>query len=329
MAHFEQERHVELVAGANQLFVITNRMIDAVIPAELPHVNVFVVNVVAQDDPKQDTLARVATIADLTTIPIGRDPGIAAPGPDGTQFLSASWTQSYDTLETALNAAQVFRDRVNQLIVDWGSFTTSFDAPDPTPAIYTFPATDTSQKTALIQAYKVAKQDRYQKQIDKTAADAALSAAQADLTYKQSLVSDLLSTAALATQLSSEVSSLSGYLSNLLASGTTFAGNNPGGVGLAAFQTALNTATSQSAQATAYVSDAASLSALIAAYQAARSTDVTTASAAVAAATTDQATKAAALTAAQSTETTALAAVIAICPDFDKHSVPFVDDNEP
>ena len=133
MAHFEQERHVELVAGANQLFSITSRMIDAVIPTELPHLNVFVVTVNAVADPKQDTLARIATIADLTILPIGRDPGIAAPGPDGIQFLASAWTQTYEDLQTALDGAQVFRDRVNKLITDWNSFDTTFSAPDPTP----------------------------------------------------------------------------------------------------------------------------------------------------------------------------------------------------
>ncbi len=329
MAHFEQERHVELVAGANQLFSITSRMLDAAIPTELPHLNVFVVNVVATDDPKQDTLARIATIADLTLLPIGRDPGIAAPGPDGIQFLTSAWTQTYEDLQTALDGAQVFRDRVNKLITDWNSFDTSFNAPDPTPAIYVFPATDTSQKTQLIAAYKTAKQDRYQKQIDKANADAALTRAQADLTYKQSLVSSFSSTASLATQVSSEMSTLSTDFSNLKAAGTTFAAANPGGTGISTFQTALNLAAQQAAQAAGYVSDAASLSSLIAAYQTARASDVTTASAAVATATTDQATKAQALTTALSTEATALAAVYAVCPDFDKHSICFVDDTEP
>lgn len=329
MAHFEQERHVELVAGANQLFSITNRMIDALIPTQLPHLNIFVITVNAVDDAKQDTLARIATIADLTVIPIGRDQGIAAPGPDGIQFLSSAWTQTYEDLQTALDGAQVFRDRVNKLITDWNSFDTSFNAPDPAPALYTFPTTDTSQKTQLIAAYKTAKQDRYQKQIDKTNADAALARAQSDYTYKQSLVSGLTPISSLATQVSSEMSTLSGYFSTLKAAGTTFAGNNPGGTGIAAFQAALNAAASQSAQATAYVADAASLAALISSYQTARATDVTTAATTVATATADQATKAQALTSAQATEATALAAVLAVCPDFDKHSIPFVDDTEP
>ena len=85
MALLKQERHVELVTGANEAFVITTLMANASIPAQLPHLNVFVIAVADVDDPKQDSLARVARIADLTTLPIGRSAGIAAPGPTITQ----------------------------------------------------------------------------------------------------------------------------------------------------------------------------------------------------------------------------------------------------
>lgn len=329
MATFKQTRDVELVAGGDQSFVIINEMSAAAIPAELPHLSVFVVNVVDEFDPKQDTLARVATLADLTSIPQGRDLGIASPGPDGIQFLSATWIASYATLETALDAAQAFRDRVNALIVDWVSFRTNFNAPSPTPAVYTFPAADTSPKTTLINAYKAAKQDRYQKQIAKTTADATVSAAQADLTYKQGLVNGIGTIASGATVNQSEMSALAGYLSTLQAAGTTFAGTNPSGVGLAAFQSALTLAASQSANGVAYVADATTLLATITTYQSTRQGEVTTAAAAVTAATIDQGSKAQALTAALAVEAAALTAVLAACPDFNKHSIPFVDDTEP
>lgn len=329
MATFKQTREVELVAGANQLFVIQNEMAAAAIPSELPNLSVFVVNVVDVLDPKQDTLARVANIADLTLIPEGRDPGIAAPGPDGIQFLSASWTASYETLETALDAAQAFRDRVNKLIVDWQSFRTSFSAPTPTPAVYTFPATDTSPKTTLITAYKVAKQDRYQKQLAKTAADSTLAAAQADATYKQGLVSSIAPVASAAVSNQSEMAQLAGFFSTLQAAGTTFVGANPGGVGLAAFQSALTLAASQGALAVAFGADAGTLLALITTYQSARQGESVTATSVATTATIDQISKAQALAAAVALETAALAAVLAICPDFNKHSIPFVDDTEP
>lgn len=329
MATFDQTRHVELIAGGDQAFVIENEMKAAAIPSELPHVSVFLVNVVDVFDPKQDTLARVATIADLTQVPIGRDAGIAAPGGDGIQFLSAEWTATYPTLETALDAAQAFRDRVNKLVVDWQTFRTQFDAPSPTPATYTFPATDTSPKTTLINAYKVAKQDRYQKQLAKDAADATLAAAQADSTYKQSLVDEIAPIASGAVTNQIEMSQVVGFFSTLQAAGTTFAGANPSGTGIAAFQAALTLAASQGASATAFVADAGTLLALTTTYQSARQGEAVTASSVVTTATIDQISKSQALTAAIALETAALAAVLVVCPDFDKHSIPFVDDTEP
>lgn len=329
MAVFEQERHVELVAGANQLFSITNRMVSATIPAQLPHLNVFVINIVEDDDPKQDTLARVATLADLTEIPIGRDAGITAPGPDGKQFLSPVWTATYETLEEGLDAAQAFRDRVNKLITDWVSFRTNFNAPDPSPAQYTFPAADTSQKTVLIAAYTAAKQDRYQKQLAKTEADAVLARAQADYTYKQGLVSQLSSIVSAATQNATQMSTASGYFATLKAAGDTFAAANPTGVGILAFQTALTTAAQQHAEFISYIGDATALSTSINTYLANRQADVVAAQTAVNNATTDQATKVTQLTAAQALEASTLAAVLAVCPDFDKNSIPFVPDTEP
>lgn len=329
MAMFDQTRHVELVAGGDQVFIIENEMKAAAIPAELPHLSVFVINVVDVFDPKQDTLARVATIADLTLVPIGRDAGIASPGADGLQFLSAAWTASYDTLETGLNAAQAFRDRVNKLVVDWQTFRTQFNAPNPTPAIYTFPTTDTSLRTTLINTYKVVKQDRYQKQLAKTSADTVLTTTQTDSTYKQGLVTGIAPIASGAVTNQTEMSQVTGFLSTLQAAGTTFTVANPAGVGIVTFQAALTLAASQGAQAVAFGADASALLGLVGTYQSARQSDATTAATAVFSAIANQTAKAQALSAAVAIETAALAAVLAVCPDFDKHSIPFVDDTEP
>ena len=329
MATFDQTRHVELVAGGDQAFVIENEMKAAAIPSELPHLSVFLVNVVDVFDPKQDMLARVATLADLTLVPIGRDVGIATPSGDGIQFLTATWIASYDTLETALDAAQAFRDRVNKLVVDWQTFRTEFNAPSPTPAVYTFPAADTSPKTVLINTYKVAKQDRYQKQIAKDASDTALVAAQTDNTYKQGLFSNMVPIVAAVTTNQSEMSQVIGFFTTLQAAGTTFAGANPSGTGIVTFQAALTLAAAQSAQAIAFAADAGTLLGLVGTYQNARQSDASAATTALTAATADQIAKTQALTAAIALETAALAAVLVICPDFDKHSIPFVDDTEP
>lgn len=324
---FSQERHVELVAGAAEAFVVTSLAVSASIPADVPHLNVFVMTVVDVTDPKQDVLARVAQIADLSTIPQGRDAGLDAPGPDGIQFLSATCVLSYGTLETALDGAQAVRDRVSALVVDWQNFRTNFNAPTPTPAIYVFPLVSVSQKAALIQTYKTAKQDRYQKQIDKTAADATLARANTDYTYKQGLVTGMDAAFAAAQTNQTEVAAMSAAYLALDNAGVTFLATAgcAAAPDKAAFQTALNVAAVQLATFAGYVTDAVTLSSIVAGYRSGRFSESGTAATTLATAQTDQTAKAQLVTSALATEAAALAAVIAVCPDFDLHSIPYVD----
>lgn len=333
MAVLSQERHVELVSGTDEAFVVTSLMVSATMPDQLPHLNVFVMLVNDVDDPKQDTLARVARIADLTTIPIGRDAGIATPTANGMEYLSASSTNVYETLETANDAATAIRDRVNALMNAWIDFRTNFQAEDPSPAVYVLPYGNTDQATTLIEAYKTAKQDRYQKQLAKTEADAALARAQAAYTDAQNLVADLTDILSGATINQGEVQALINGLTPLITASNTFlaaaSGTPPSSAEKTTFQAAITAATAVQTTSTGYVADATTLTGLITAYQSARVTDASTAATALTTAQADQITKAQQLTSAQAIEAAALAAVLAVCPDFDKHSIPFVDDNEP
>jgi hypothetical protein len=328
VAQLEQTRDVVLVSGAEQSFVVTSRMLSATIPVELPHLNVFVLSVSDVTDPKQDALARVAMLADLTTLPIGRDPGIATPGPNGIEYLSAISVNAYSTLETAIDAAVALQDRVSALVVDWESFRTQFNAPSPTPAIIILPKVDASQKTALINAYAAAKQVRYQAQLDKTAADDALARATADYSYKSSIVTGIAGIHTDATQSSSNMSAVIAQFGVLLSAGNTFYAANTGGTGAAAFLAALTLAAQQQSAMPGFATLAASVVADLASYATDRNSDVTAASIALTAAQADQITKAQALISAQAIETNALNAVLAVCPDFDKHSIPFVPDTE-
>ncbi len=329
MAQLEQERHVELVSGAAQSFVITSRLISATVPDELPHLGVFVLAVADVTDPKADTLARVAMLADLTTLPLGRSAGIATPGPNGIEFLSAITTNSYTTLETANDAKTAIQDRVSALIVDWETFRTQFNAPTPTPAIITVPVAGTSQKTTLINAYTVAKQARYQAQIDKANADAAFTRAQTDYTYRNGLVTAVAAMLAEASSTQGNFTNVVTQFGTLLTAGNAFYAANTGGTGAATFLSALTTATSQQAAMPGFLTTASQLVTDLANYQSARVTDAATASTALTAAQSTQITKTQTLVSAQTTETAALNAVLAVCPDFDKHSIPFVPDTEP
>jgi hypothetical protein len=331
MAVLTQERHVELVPAASdtvpgsyQSFVITNRMVSAVMSHELPHLNVFVMTIVDRLDPFRDTLVRIANIADLTTLTIGRGPALDeadAANETDVIYLADSSVNRYDTLETGAAAAKAFRDRINALITEWITFQTSFNAPDPTPAYYTFPVVDPSQKQALITTYAAAKQAGYAQLQTKTEADAALVRAQADYTYKTSLVSGLDAIVNSATIVTSTFTSTVTQFGTLLTASNAFAGANPAGNSVGLFTAAISAATPQQAAMPSYLVTANTLLTSATLYQTARLADVTTATGALNTATANQITQAQTLTAANVLTAAALAAVYVICPDFDPASI--------
>lgn len=329
MAILQQERYVELVTGEAERFVVVTRLVSATIPAQLPHINVFVLAVGDVTDPKQDVLARVARLSDLTTVPIGRDAGLAAVYAPGAEYLSATTTNSYATLETANAAAVTFQDRVNALIEAWITYSTEFSAPIGTPELFTLPRVDASQKEALIAAYKAAKQDRYQKQQLKTEADAVLTRAQTEYTYRQNLIAGATTLVTGTTDAGSQLNTTTLWFDTLKAASDSFLALNPTGTGYAAFGVALADAAVQQTSMTTFEANAVTLSGQTTTYRNSRQTEATTANAALTAAQADQTTKAQQLTSAQTTESATLLAVLAVCPDFDKHSIPFVDDTEP
>jgi len=324
MALFEQERHVELVESADQLFFVTSRIVSAVIPDQLPHLNVFVLSVSNVLDPTQDVLARVANLADLTLIPIGRDPGIAAPGINGIEYLADTSTSTYTTLETANDAAVAFQDRVNALIQAWITFRTEFNAPEPTPALYTFPTVDPSQLNALIAAYAAAKQFGYAQLQTKLAADNTLLLAQADFTYKQSLVQGATTTVSDTTNVSNKFISTVTQYGSLLTAANTFYSLNTGGAGAAAMAAAISTANAQQTAMPGYLADALAAITNATSYLTNRQNDMNAAGTVQATAQSNAITQTQLLTAANATTTAALAAVIAICPDFDATTIALV-----
>lgn len=325
MATLQQERHVEYVNGAQERFVVTSRMVSATIPLQLPHLLVFVLNVVDRVDPKDDTLLRVARVSDLTSLPQGRDAALLVPG-TGQAYLSDICVLAYGTLVEALAGAQAIQDRVNALINDWMIFNADFSAPSPTPATIVLPTTDPSQKQALIDAYAAAKQAAYQQLQTTQAAADALTAAQADYTYKQQLVTDLGPIATKMGIVQSDMSSAATGHATLKTAGDNFiaVAGCAAAPDLNTFQNALNVGANQSTLNTAYVADTGALSSLINTYVTQRTAERDTAATVVSAAQTNKNVQDAALASAQAAETSALSALLAVAPDFDATSVPYV-----
>lgn len=329
MAVLSQERHIELVSGTEEAFVITTLMVSATIPAQLPHLSVFVHRVVDTVDPKQDVFTRVARVSDLTLLPIGRAAGIAMPQAEGMVYLSTAVTNSYADLETAQAAATAVQDRVNALIEAWVKVQTSFAAAGPATALYTLPRGSASQSEALIAAYKLAKQDRYTKQLAKTEADAALARAVADSAYRAALHTTIQPIEDDADGVTPEVGILGDNFAALYFAGVAFHAANTGDAEAVTFAAALNVAAIAQSAAGTYAAHAAALAADLGTYTGARATDALTATTTVAASQTAATLAAQQLVSAQGVESAALAGVLAVCPDFDRHSVPFVDDSEP
>lgn len=319
MANLQQERHIELVSGTEERFVITSRMTAALVPAELPHLNVFVIRATDRGDAKHDTLARVARLSDLSLLPVGRDRALPTSG----EYLAAGMTLSYATLTEALLGQTAIKDRVNQLIQDWMSFTAKFNAPDPTPANFALPTSVPTQKTALIVAYKVAKQDRYQKQLGKEAADVALVRAQAVFTSLHDLVASLEQLVALAAASEAAFATTGLAYDALRGAGTTFllAAGCAAAADRNSVQNELNAATNESTVVQGRIAHAGSLVASLTALRDVKATERDAASAAVSAATVDQLIEGQALGSALALEASALQAVRAICPDFDLTSI--------
>lgn len=324
MAILSQERHSEFASGTAELFVITNTMVSASIPAQLPHLFVFVLKIVTRDDPKDDALARVARISDLTTLPHGRTAGLASAAGTGVEYLAVSAKVTYATLTEALDAKTAIKDRVNALINDWINFQANFNAPDPTPDNITLPTGDPSQLTALISVYRAAKEDRYTKSQDKLTADATLVRANSTYTNASAAVAATQGFVSVATTLNTEMTTVSAAFSTLKSAGDTFLGlascAAPGDK--TTFQTALNVGAAQTVANVGYQGNAAAnLGALTTYLNSTLITAQSAAQAALTAAQADDTTKTQAYTSALATESAALAAVIAICPDFQSTSV--------
>jgi hypothetical protein len=95
--------------------------------------NIFVHQIVNSVDPKSDTFLRVANVADLTTLSLGRETAV---GLNQTLYLSTNFTVVYDDIATASSAKLLIQQRVDNLIADWHTYNEQFLAPLTSPPDY-------------------------------------------------------------------------------------------------------------------------------------------------------------------------------------------------
>jgi hypothetical protein len=139
-------RTTNVVNGSNTYEIVTT----CIVKGTLSDVNIFVHNLVTDDDPKDDTLLRVAQVADFTEYLTDRDDAVAA---SAETWRASSVLLKFKDIETANAAWKELESRINTLVEQVDAFNDEFDT-DGLGDITVFPATDPSELAALITAYE-------------------------------------------------------------------------------------------------------------------------------------------------------------------------------
>ena len=319
-----QVRVPEYVDNVLARFDVTSTITAA---GELPHIYVFVMKVADRVNAKADVFQRVARVADMTTLPQGRDAGLAAnPSGVGFEYLSATVMLAFADLATALSGAQAIVDRVNYLIEQWVSYNTTFQASGIGVNI-PLPTTTLLAKQALINAYSVAKKARYSAQTSRDNAKATLDAANSTLTNLQVQVAQIQKFYQDLTTLDGAVTRTAEMQAALTAFQTLRTACNPPLAALPAgathdtFQAAMSDADTAIATATTGAANHATYQGTINTYLGTVQASRNTAQTAVNTATTAYTQAQQSFLDATAAETAALNAVLAVAPDFDSTTV--------
>lgn len=169
----EQVRQAITVSGTLQ-YKITITVVD---PGDFPTSSLFVVSINETTDPKEDTFARVATIADFTEVGDDRSAVITA---GELLYRAATFTFYYDNLETANNAQNVLKEKIDELVEDYALYQTEFEA--IVAETTTHPQVEAATFTAAVTAYQDALRDTLDAETARDAAQTAYTEAQAAAT---------------------------------------------------------------------------------------------------------------------------------------------------
>ena len=139
---------------------------------ELPDVFLFVYDVIETTDPKQDAFVRVGNPYDLQTLLVGRAAAIAA---GLTRYRTNAFVVRYTDLETAVQAKQAIKQRIDTAINTWYSFVVDFEATPPVMSDH--PTTDEEYIITLTGVYTAAVTTREDAEAAVIVAAAAVTAA--------------------------------------------------------------------------------------------------------------------------------------------------------
>jgi hypothetical protein len=148
---------------------------------ELPHINLFLFQIINTLSPTEDVFIRVARPYDLETIATDRQ---IAVNNKAIYFLTAVMSRRYSTLEVAVQAKDAIRSRIDNAVQAWHDYTTEFKG---TTDIY-HPTAEASYEQALKDNYVSARNARVVAEADVTASNAAVTFAEDAVTAQQIIV---------------------------------------------------------------------------------------------------------------------------------------------
>jgi hypothetical protein len=116
----------------------------------LPDTGIFLLSIVTEADPKDDTLVRVIDVADISEFNTDRDAAIAA---GETSWRAGSLILQFDDIETANAAWKELESRISTLVDQIDAFNDEFETTGAGD-VTVYPTVDLSEKNALIGAFE-------------------------------------------------------------------------------------------------------------------------------------------------------------------------------
>jgi len=199
---------------------------------DLSDSGVFLMEIVSETDPTQDVLARVASVADLSTYVMDRV--VAVRG--GSRYFRASVVRvSYTDLNVAKTAVDVMEDFINRLVTAVQSFNTDFSTsnelgPPLEYATLEFPLIDDAIEARLVGDIETAAAGVVSVESSITAQEAQCAVYRAEISSITAQVQELRSVETLLNDLANQVNTSVASLSSLITQGEAMAADLDAGI---------------------------------------------------------------------------------------------------
>lgn len=207
-----------ILAGGVTKFEVTTTVVDK---GSFPNNSLFLMQIFDADDPKEDSLVRIAGLGDIEQYSTSRSETVAT---SKVYYLASQFTKRYDTLDVAIAAYRVIRDRINNLVLDYDKYYAEFDsASGASQTSWVLPLVDYSLLATRILDFKASSTEVTTATADATTADAALTQARVNQTVQDTRLDTAQTVQSITNQLTNQIATL--------AAGVTVLSTIVGGVG--------------------------------------------------------------------------------------------------